>query len=310
MSAQPQQPEPDTRAEWLQARRRGIGGSDAPAVVGVSPWRTPLDVYEDKIGEAPEREDNEAMAWGRALEPVIRQAYSDRTGRAVRLPGMLAHPRHDWMLANLDGIAENRVLEIKTARTAKGWGDEGSDMIPLPYLIQVQHYMIVTACPVADVAVLIGGSDFRLYEVPADDELQAGIIEQEAELWDRIQRRDPPDPVTFAEVRKRFGQSPAAGVVEANDATFADALELQQLVAKIEELEDQADERRANLMRALGEKGDTLTHAGHVLATWKLAKAPQRFDAKAFAAAHPELHAQFTHAGEPSRRLLLKEIAQ
>lgn len=303
---------PVGRATWLQERRRGIGGSDAPAIVGVSPWRTILDVYEDKLGEAPERPDNEAMAWGRALEPVIRQAYSDRTGYAVATPAMLAHPQHDWMLANLDGIADDgrRVLEIKTARTAKGWGEEGSDMIPLPYLIQVQHYMAVTAIPVADVAVLIGGSDFRVYEVPADAELQAGIIEQEAALWDRIQRRDPPDPVTFAEVRKRFGRSSAAGVVEADDATFADAIELQQLVVKIKMLEEAADERRANLMQALGERGDTLMHQGNVIATWKLAKAPQRFDAKGFAKAHPELHAQFTTAGEPSRRLLLKEIAQ
>lgn len=301
----------ENRAEWLEARRQGIGGSDAPAIVGVSPWRTPLDVYEDKLGEAPERDDNEAMAWGRALEPVIRQAYSDRTGYAVALPAMLAHPKHDWMLANLDGIANDgrRVLEIKTARTAQGWGEEGSDMIPLPYLIQVQHYMAVTAIPVADVAVLIGGSDFRVYEVPADAELQAGIIEQEAELWGRIQRRDPPDPVTFAEVRKRFGQAPASGVVEATGAVFGKALTLQNLVAEIKTLEERADDCRAEIMRALGDKGDTLMYAGNVLATWKLAKAPQRFDSKGFAKEHPELAAQFTHAGEPSRRLLLKEIA-
>jgi predicted phage-related endonuclease len=214
------------------------------------------------------------------------------------------------MLANLDGVADNRVLEIKTARTAKGWGEEGSDLIPLPYLIQVQHYMAVTAFPVADVAVLIGGSDFRLYEVPADAELQAGIIEQEAELWGRIQRRDPPDPVTFAEVRKRFGRSAAVGTIEASGATFTDACELQRLVARIKDLEEQADDRRANIMRALGEKGDTLVHSGNVIATWKLAKAPQRFDSKGFAKEHPELAAQFTHAGEPSRRLLLKEIPE
>lgn len=300
----------ENRSEWLQARRAGIGGSDAPAVVGVSPWRTPLDVYEDKLGEAPEREDNAAMAWGRALEPVIRQAYSDRTGRAVRLPDMLAHPKHDWMLANLDGLTDdNRVLEIKTARTAHGWGEEGSDMIPLPYLIQVQHYMAVTAFPVADVAVLIGGSDFRLYEVPADAELQRNIIAAEADLWERVQRRDPPEPVSTAEARKRFGRSGAAGEVEADAMTFGKALTLQGISEEIRMLEERADDCRAAIMKALGERGDTLLHKGNVIATWKLAKAPQRFDAKAFAKVHPELHAQFTTTGEPSRRLLLKEVA-
>jgi len=305
------QMKPDERGEWLEARRHGIGGSDAPAIVGVSPWRTPLDVYVDKIGEGLELEDNPAMAWGRALEPVIRQAYSDRTGRAVRLPGMLAHPKHEWMLGNLDGITDDqRVLEIKTARTAQGWGEEGSDMIPLPYLIQVQHYMAVTAFPVADVAVLIGGSDFRLYEVPADADLQAQLIDAEAEFWKRVEAREPPEPITLAEAKTRFGRSSAAGEVEASPAVFTMALALQGFAAEIKALEGKADECRAALMKALGEKGDTLTHKGRVLATWKLAKAPQRFDTKAFAEAHPDLHAQFTHPGEPSRRLLLKDISQ
>ena len=62
-------------------------------------------------------------------------------------------------------------------------------------------------------------------------------------------------------------------------------------------------------MKALGERGDTLLHKGNVIATWKLAKAPQRFDAKGFTAEHPDLYQQFTHLGEPSRRLLLKEIS-
>lgn len=305
------QPRPDVdRAAWLAERRTGIGGSDAGAIAGINPWKTALDVYNDKLARVDETPDNPAMAWGRALEPVIRQAYSDRTGYSVATPAMLQHPDHTWMLANVDGIAADgtRVLEIKTARTAKGWGEEGSDQVPLPYLFQVQHYMAVTGLAVADVAVLIGGSDFRLYEVPADADLQAGLIAEEAKFWQRVMDRTPPDPVTFAEVRQRFERSAAAGAVEADRRVFGKALALQQLATEIADLESQADECRAAIMQALGERGDTLTHSGQVIATWKLAKAPQRFDAKAFRAAHPDLADQFTKAGEPSRRLLLKPI--
>lgn len=298
----------DDRAAWLEARRHGVGGSDAGAIVGVSPWSTPLDVYNSKV-EPPEDHDNAAMEWGRRIEPIVRQAYSDKTGRTVQTPAMLQHPQHAWMLANLDGIADGgRVLEIKTARTGKGWGEEGSDQIPLPYLIQVQHYMAVTALPVADVAVLIGGSDFRLYEVPADADLQAGLIASEAAFWQRVVDRQPPDPVTFEEVRQRFGSLAVAGTVEADAVVYGKALTLQAISAEIKDLDARADNCRATLMKALGEGGDTLTHAGQTLATWKLAKAPQRFDAKAFAADHADLYAQYLKPGAPSRRLLLKPI--
>lgn len=301
----------DARTAWLAERRKGIGGSDAGAVVGVNPYKTALDVYNDKLQLADEQPDNPAMAWGRALEPVIRQAYSDRTGYSVATPAMLHHPQHAWMLANVDGIADNgrRVLEIKTARTGKDWGEEGSDAIPLVYTMQVQQYMAVTGLSVADVAVLIGGSDFRLYEVPADPDLQRTLIEVEAAFWQRVQERNPPDPVTFAEVRARFGQIAAAGTVEATPAVFGNAVTLQGITEEIAALEQRADACRAELTKALGEHGDTLTYKGQTLATWKLAKAPQRFDAKAFKEASPDLYAQFVKAGTPSRRFILKEIA-
>ena len=171
------------RAQWLAQRRLGIGGSDAAAVLGLSKWKTPLALWQEKSGQAPDDDsDSEPMLCGRVLEPVIRQQYAQRTGRTVRLPEqILAHPQHNWMLANIDGITEcGRIVEIKTARTGADWGEAGTDQIPQAYLLQVQHYMAVTGCAVADIAVLIGGADYRMYEVQADAELQAMLIDAEA----------------------------------------------------------------------------------------------------------------------------------
>jgi hypothetical protein len=91
-------------------------------------------------------------------------------------------------------LEAGRGWEGKTARTDRGWGEQGTDQVPQAYLIQVQHYMVLTALPVFDVDVLIGGQDERHYEVPADRELQEMIIEAEHDLWQRIQRGDPPEP--------------------------------------------------------------------------------------------------------------------
>ncbi|MDP3766551.1 MAG: YqaJ viral recombinase family protein, partial [Dehalococcoidia bacterium] len=74
-------------AAWLAARRAGIGGTDAAAILGLSPFRTPLDVYLDKTGAAQdERTETQPMRWGKALEPVIAEAVEERIGRHVRMP--------------------------------------------------------------------------------------------------------------------------------------------------------------------------------------------------------------------------------
>src|SRR5690349_18206306 len=116
------------RTEFLEQRRLGIGGSDVAPILGLSKWASPLDIYLRKRGEQPEQDDNEAMLWGRALEPVIRQQYAERTGRIVRVPeAALVHPQLTFARANLDGVTDDgRVVEVKTARTAQDWGEPGS----------------------------------------------------------------------------------------------------------------------------------------------------------------------------------------
>ncbi len=307
MPITPELPSFDPRARFHAERRLGIGGSDVAPILGLSPWRTALDVYLEKTGEAEPQHDSEAMLWGRVLEPVIRRQYAERTGRTVMTPEAITSERYPFMRANADGITDDgRVLEIKTARTADGWGESGSDEIPQAYLLQVQHYMLVTALPVADVAVLIGGSDLRIYEVPADRDIHEILIEAEARFWQRVEQREPPPVVTYDDAVHRYGHHPAAGAVLASDEAVASIDRLRAIKAEIEMLESEQALHKAVITKALADRGDTLIHAGRTLATWKLAKAPQRFDTKAFAAAHPDLHAQFLVTGEPSRRLLIK----
>lgn len=295
------------RESWLKERQTGIGGSDAAAVLGLSKWKTPLDIYLEKRGETGNQPDSEPMLWGRALEPVIRQQYADRTGRVVRIhEGILRHPQHDFMLANLDGVTDDgRLLEIKTARSGQDWGEPGTDEVPQAYLLQVQHYMAVTGLVVADVAVLIGGSDFRLYEVPADQELQGMLIEAEAEFWRRVVDGVPPEPVSFADAQARFGRVSVAGEVEATSEALAAIAELRTVRESMKALELREEEAKAIVMCLLGDH-DTLVGQGRALATWKASRPSVRFDSSAFKAAHPELHAQFSKAGEASRRFLIK----
>ena len=235
-----------------------------------------------------------------------RQAYAEATGRTVRVPTtILRHPTHAFMLGSIDGVTDDgRLVEIKTARSAEGWGEPGSDEVPDAYLVQVQHYLAVTGLSIADVAVLIGGSDFRLYEVPVDPELQGILIDVEGAFWDRVQRGDPPDPITYADTQKRWPTSAALTVQASSEIEHA-VQALRSEKAEIAAREKFADALQAAICAAMGE-GDVLVYGDATLATWRDGKPPLRFNTDAFKAAHPDLYAQFAKPGSASRRFLLK----
>ena len=287
----------------LEARKKGIGGSDAGAVLGISPWKTPLQVYMDKVGATGPIQDNDSMFWGRTLEPVIRQRYADVTNRKVVVPDtLITHPKFEFMIGNLDGItSDNRVLEIKTARSAEGWGEPGSNEIPDSYMIQVQHYMLITAIPVADVAVLIGGSDFRIYEVPAEPELMELMIEKETGFWSRVINRDPPEPITYQDMLLKYGRTSKESRVQADAVAMAAVARLKEIKAIAKE----EDELKTVIMAAFRES-DTLMDNNKVLATWKAGNGSKRFNAKLFEAENPEFYKKYIVRIEPTRRLLLK----
>lgn len=183
--------------EQLAERHSGLGGSDAAPALGLSPYKSALELFAEKRERRSlSAVQQSAFRWGHLLEPVIRQEYADMTGRVVRLPqATLRHVKYPFMLAHVDGVTDDkRVFEAKTARSADGWGKSGTDEVPHHYLLQCQHYLAIVGYAVADVAVLIGGNDFRVFEVPADQELQEMIIDGEQEFWQRVETGEPPEP--------------------------------------------------------------------------------------------------------------------
>ena len=188
------------RDAWLEVRRHGIGGSDVAAMMGLSPYRTPYETWAEKSGliESPDISDKPSVMWGNILEPVIGEHYKslhpDRTVK--RLNAVCRSKERPWAQASLDYEVKDPdlgwgILEIKTAgaRSADQW-DEG---VPLYYLTQVTHYMSVTGRPFADVAVLIGGNDYREYRVMRDEDDIRAVDEAVDAFWKRVENGDAPD---------------------------------------------------------------------------------------------------------------------
>lgn len=297
-------------APQIEARKKGIGGSDAAAAIGVSRWKSPFEVWQEKRGLVPPFTGNVATEWGERLEQAIRQKYSDDTGRVVRLPETTAvHATYPFMLCHPDGVTDDgRLFEAKNTRHEGDWGESGTDQVPTEYLVQVQHNMLVLGLPVADVCVLIAGHDFRRYEVKADAEIHAALIEQEREFWLCVENGAPPRVKTMADARARFGQFAREESIEADGATRDSITALVAYEATKARLEQSADETRARILAYMAEH-DTLTIGGRTVATWKIAKGARRLDMDALRAAHPSICEEFTRVGEPSRRFLLKAKA-
>lgn len=260
--------------EQRLARHHAIGASDSAAALGLSRWKSPYDLYEEKrLPEPPpEVEVQGPMRWGHLLEPVLRQEYATQTGRAVAVPADEVTFRHTScarMVAHPDGIAKDaggdRLFEAKIARSGDGWGEPGSDQIPQAYLIQVQHALAILHAiaastrdfRVADVAVLIGGSDFRIYEIPADAELQEMIVDGVREFWSYVEAGTPP-PVDFKApgaldiVRKMYPGTNGQTVVSTPELdawrSVYDQAETWRAL-----YEAQADGAKAHLLHVMGE---------------------------------------------------------
>jgi len=227
----------------------------------------------------------------------------------VRVPDkIITHSKYPFMLASLDGFTDDRrVVEIKTARSAKGWGKPGTDEIPDYYRVQVEHYMIVTGFEVSDVPVSIAGGSPELYEVPADRELQEMIIEACAAFWKRVIEGNPPDAVCYSDAVARFGHSAAKGAVVASSEVLDAVIDLRSVRDSKASLEAREEELRGRLIIALGDAGDTLVDAaGATLLTYRLSSGRKLFDAKALERERPEIYQQYLKQAESTRRFLLK----
>ncbi len=266
-------PEPRTPA-WHEAHHHCIGASRAAAACGLSRYEQPLDIYLEVRG-LKTREETPAMRLGLLLEPVVVAEYEHRTQQVTQPCNLLFHPQYPFIGATPDRVvvtAEPQFpLEAKTSsfRRAGEFGEEGTDDIPVDYLLQAQQQMLVTMTERCDVAVLLDGRTLRLYTIRRHEKLIAGIIVAETELWQRIQAGDPPPPdwrhpSTPDLVKSLYGVEDKLEVV-LSDASVDAWGDCQALGAKIKELEAEREIMRARVLLAMGEAAIGILPGGNQL---------------------------------------------
>ena len=307
----------EDNAGWLDQRKKGIGGSDVAAIMGLSPWRTPAEVWLEKTSRAEPQDlsDRPHVQRGVDLESYVGTKFkeSHRGFRTKRVNAICQSIERPWAQASLDyevaepnsQILRNKggkfqqgidwgVLEIKTSRNDADW----KDGIPAYYLTQVMHYLSVTGREFAWVAVQFDSDwlwEYREYRIERDEEDIAAINAAVDTFWHEFVEADVmPVLVGTAGEAQGLTQMFATPTVESFTTTDADTLQLVSDYQDASEREKQAkaDKQTAStlLMAKIGEHKQMFTDTAKV--TWSRSE-QERFDTKRFKADHPDLYAQY-----------------
>lgn len=283
-------------SDWHAARRGGITATDLPAILGLSRYKTAIDVWMGKLGHADDQLElglgsNEAALWGIALEDAVARTWAEQTGVAVRRVGIIANETSDWMRASLDrlvtGCPDGRcAVEVKTR---SGYvGDEWAAGVPADVEAQVRWQLLVSGLDHIHVIALIGGQRLVQHVVTLEGVDLSTLMDPARIVWDSVQSGEAPimpETVWTDEYLEQL-HADRAGDVEVDVAASTLAGDYQAVLDEIKQLEGRKAELRTQLIGALGE-ADTALFGGRQLYSYK-SSATRRWDSKAAAELYPD----------------------
>lgn len=297
-----------TQAQRLE-RRQHIGSSDAPAIVGVDPWRNAGDVYWSKLAEAEDK-PNAAMQIGNRMEPILLDLAEERFGPIERSP-LFVDEEFSILAANLDAIClrEEAVIEAKYVgpRSADFWGEPETDQVPDHVAIQVQHQMRCCGAKVAYIPAAIvrpmSGLQFEFFRVSRDEELIDSLVDACLAFWKHHvePKVPPPHCPPSLDIVKRIRREPGS-IVDLPPETAAIIIQRETLAAERKGLDEEYDACTAALLAMLGESDAGRLPDGRLVCYCE-ENAGDKFDAKALKAANPNVYALFA---TPSTRRVLR----
>ena len=292
------------RNEWLKIRKTGLGGSDAGAVCGLNPYVSPMAVYRDKVSDETDMGDNEAMRQGRDLEEYVAQRFTEETGLKVRRSNkMYRSTEYPWMIADVDRMVAGggAGLECKTVSVYKKdqWADGG---IPVYYLLQCYHYMIVTGCRTWYLAAVILGQDFQYRRIEYEEETAQNLIALEAEFWNNhVLPRHMPDPdgskSCDAVLEEYFCQRGKAETIEL--VGFDQKLERRQEIEETMKLLE-TEKRQIDQDIKVFMDGHEMADSGRYRVTWREVIS-SRLDTKRLKEEKPDIYREFLQESKSSR---------
>lgn len=277
-------------------RHTYLGGSDAAAACGVSPWQTPLQLYLEKTQDErqavrKESNSNDPMYWGTVLEAPIANSAKGLGLKLRKVNKEFIHPKYPFIRGHIDRKVEgeDEMVEIKNIgyRTAEHWGETGTDQIPLYYMTQAFHYLGLTPYKGCHFLVLVGGQDLRHYYLPRDDATIKMLYAKEAEFWEKVQTGSPPEPTTSEDINLLFPKS-VAEILDASPAMVGNLRSLEHAKTS-QKAANEIVESYENIIKYEMGQADTISMGEYLPATWK-SQNRTGFDTAKFKEDHPDLY--------------------
>jgi putative phage-type endonuclease len=330
-----------THDEWVEARKEGIGGSDAGVIVGASRYASPFSLYHEKRGSVvSDFTGNESTRWGNRLERSIAEEYAETyNASVVAYPVTLVSNEREWQVANVDffimrhdhnglypagkvtDIEASRlnlerlhtpeaILEIKTnglvSRASSDWDD---DNYPETYAYQTMHYCAVTGLRKAVLAALVGGRGLQVRDLEFSEEEIEALNGHEAKFWQMVQEGVEPEAsglVSDFDTLKSLYPESVGETVEVTEFTADIVREYAEAKYELDKAESKAKALRAQIEQAIGD-AEAITYNGSTLCTFKSTKSGEAIDTKALEAELPEVAAKYKKVKPGYRVLRLKE---
>lgn len=304
-----------THQEWLEDRRKGIGGSDVAAILGLNKYKSVYQLWLEKTDQIEVTSaQSEAAYWGNTLEEIVAEEFSKRTGKKVRRRNrVFEHPKYPFLRANIDRdiVGENAVLECKTANQylANEWDD---DEIPIQYICQVQHYMNVLNLDYVYIAVLIGGQKFVWKKMDRDQELIDMITDRLVEFWtENVEKGIEPaidgSKATSDFLTQRYLDT-EGNQTELNGKFDENIEDLLRLKSNRKILDEDITLLENELKQALGKAEATIGITPNNIVSWKKMQS-KRLDKKKLIDKYPDIAAdEDIYSVSTTKRLTIKKM--
>lgn len=296
-----------TKLEILEDRRSFLGASDCASVLGMSRWKTPLQIWAEKTGaiEPEDISDRLQVKLGNRLEEVVAELFTEETGKKVRrVNDRFIHKQFPFLSCAIDRKVEGEraILQCKTASAWKAKEWEGEE-IPHEYILQEVHELAATGYDRAYIAVLIGNQDFKMKIVERDEALIQDVVRREVEFWTKfVIPRIMPQTIKKDDAETLFKLFPnalegeiitlpdmAAGIIEGIESMNQDLKNLEGII-----------DQQKNELKVLLKEAET-GEVGRNIITWKN-ESNNRMDTDRLKKERPEIYEQYLNKG--SKRVL------
>lgn len=299
---------PENYDEWLLDRQQNpsIGASQSAAVLGLHPWMTAVELWDELVNGFQPKEDNLAMYLGREMESILRDLFYRETGMKVKQDNKIRiDEEYDFLTTNLDGMVVGEKIPVEFKTTAKKWDGE----IPDHYFVQLQHQMMITNSPSIYFASLSMGYDKQMIieKYNRDDEFINKLRKSLVDFWNiNVQGKVAPECQTINDANTLYANVSEEDIVQADKDIYDIVWKLRSHNIQKSESDREIRHCKLQLMTILENK-QVIEYNGSELVTWKPTKDRVLFDKEKFKNENPDMYNKYLLSKKGSRRFVLKK---